>query len=203
MAELTERQWQVYEGIRSHRTPQQIAKDMRVTPQYVAQLRGELRDLGVIRQRGDLPTHGRYEEVYPWELIGDQPPAYKPALPPEARLRLEYPQDAQRDLTVPPIRHVRDDRWSVQGIPMARQDGKAPKDALPTHRVVVVTDLEAGTWRAFLAPVRVRWTESETAFHLQRMRLTREARRAITLMIAAAIGVESVFDLSTDKELNQ
>lgn len=202
MAELTDRQWQVYEGIRDEKSPKEIAADMGgVTTSYVTQLRGELRDMGLIRQRGELPAHGRYEDVYPWELTSEQPPIYKPALPPKAVLRLEYPRDAQRDLTVPPIRHVWWGRWSVQGIPMARPDGKSPKDALPEHRVVVLTDLATGLFRAFVVHARRPWREELTRAMLEGV-VTTGHMSAMTLVIAAAVGVESVLDVATEQEPN-
>jgi hypothetical protein len=199
---LTERQWEVYEGIRAQQTPAQIAALMGVSTQYVTQLRAELRDLGLIRQRGDLPAHGRYEDVYPWELTSEQPPAYKPALPPKARLRLEYPQETRQDLTVPPIRQVWWGPWSVQGIPMARPDGKAPKDALPEHRVVVVTNLDTGLHYAFVIRVRRPWPQMLTEAMLETV-VTSEDMAPMTLVIAAAIGSEAVLTPPTDKEPTQ
>lgn len=203
MAELSERQWQVYEGIKNLRTTTQISQDMGVTASYVAGLRDQLRAMGVIRRCGDLPAHGRYGEVYPWELVSDQPPTYRPALPPQASLRLEYPQDARRDLTVPPIRHVWWEQWSVQGIATARPDGLKPKDALPRQRVVLATHLPTGGQWAWVASIRRPWMESQTREVLAQWVVTEGDRQAITLVIAAAIGVESVLDLTTDKEHHQ
>jgi hypothetical protein len=205
MAELTERQWDVYSGIRDRKTPAQIAADMGVTVSYVTQLRGELRDMGVIRRRGELPAHGRYEEVYPWELVSDQPPAYKPALPPKAKLRLEYPKDVARDVTVATIRHVwwpwPEPRWSVQGLPTSRPDGRPPHEVLADQRVVLMTFLphgELAQW-SFPASTKLPWRESNTQ---KLVLVTGEDYRAMTLLIAAAIGVDAVMDL-TGKEPHQ
>ena len=198
MIELTHRQHQVYDGIRARMSPGEIADAMGVTLQYVTQLRSELRDLGVIRLRGDLPSHGRYEDVYPWEMTSDQPPVYKPAIPPRARLRLVYPQDARRDLTVPPIRQLwwpdPEPRWSVQGIAMARADGRKPKDALPNRRVVVVTALPCEQEWCITVPARQPWTREQTVSWLAPP-VTIEEIEPMTLLIAAAIGVDSVYDL--------
>lgn len=194
---LTERQWDVWEGILAQKSVSDIATDMGgVTASYVTMLRAELRDLGLIRRRGDLPAHGRYEDVYPWEPIAEQPPLYKPSMPPRAKLRLEYAQTSDRDLTVPPIRHVWWQQWSVQGIPMTRPVG----GALSGQRVVVVTELVEPHWQRGWVVAQQPWLESQTELWVPGIGVTVSERQAMTLLIAAAIGVESVLDLTPVKE---
>ena len=162
-----------------------------MTRQRLAKYRGQLADRGVIRRRGDVPKFSKVTEDYPWESTG-VPVAEKVELPAGSRLRLAFPQEVQRHKDVPPIRLVLWHQWSVQGIPMRSPDGKGPKESLPDDRVVVVIDLERGSKRAVLVPLRLPWKESDT----RALRLAGAGRhvRQLTLMIACAAGVEAIMD---------
>lgn len=196
VVELTERQMAVYCGIQARKTPRQIATELGVSPQRVAAIRATLRDLGLIRQLQDLPAHGRYTEQYPWVAVSEHDPI------PKLRLRLEHPQASSRDLTVATIRHVMWAVWSVQGLPMVRPDGVRAHEGLPDQRVVLITNLEAGAQWAFPASTSRPWLESDT-LTMWREFVTEDDRRAMTLVIATAIGVESVFDLTDVRERTQ
>jgi hypothetical protein len=145
----------------------------------------------VIRRRGDVPKFSKVTEEYAWEPT-DVPGVERVELPAGSRLRLAMPQEVQRHTEVPAIRLVLWEGWSVQGIPMRRPDGRGPKDALPTHRVVVIADLDRSTQRAVLVALRQPWTESDTVA----LRLTGAGRHVqeLTMMIASAVGVEAVLD---------
>lgn len=194
LVELPARELAVYQGILDRKSAKQMASEMGISATRVFAVRQKLVQLGVIRRCGALPPGITETRAYAWEPVPDVQVA--PLVPDAATVHLQYPVVTERDERVPPITLIRWGSWSVQGIPMVDQAGRRPKDAMPTHKVVVVTDLRRGTWRVFLAPARERWTESETAFHLQRLGVTGEARQAITMMIASAIGVDAVFDLS-------
>ena len=203
-AQLSDPEWTVWEGVLAQKPPGQIAKEQTWSPQYVSLLLGQLRDKGCIQRVGTLPSYGRYREQYPWTAREDDPPVYKPALPPVAKLRQEYIPTSQRDRTVRPIRIV---EWLcvvVQGVPIARSDGKGPKEALTDRCVVVIDNVEVGTtWKypemLFRASLRERWRESQTAA-LWPVGVTLGECRAMTLVIACAIGVEALLDLTTTRE---
>jgi hypothetical protein len=184
----------VYLGIVNKTPMAELAKQMGtggrpLSRQRIAKYRGALRDRGVIRRRDDVPKYSKVTEEYAW-VPTDTPVVERVELPAGARLRLALPQEVQRNQEVPPIRLVLWESWSVQGIPMRRPDGRGPKDALPTHRVVVIAHLERGTERAVLVPLREPWAESQT----QGLRLAGAGQhvRELTMMIACAVGVEAV-----------
>lgn len=194
--ELTPREFEFYQAILNQVPMAELAVRMGtggrpLSRQRLAKYRYQLADRGVIRRRGDVPKHSKVTEEYAWEPTG-VPVVEKVALPAGARLRLAFPQEVQRHTEVPPIRLVMWEGWSVQGIPMRRPDGRGPKDALPTHRVVVVTDLARDVSRVFLARLRQPWKESDTRV----LRLAGAGRhvRELTLMIACAVGVEAIMD---------
>ena len=194
--ELTPREFRVYKAIVDKIPMAELAKQMGtggrpLSRQRLAKYRGQLRDRGVIRRRDDVPKYSKVTEEYAWEPT-EVPVVERVKLPAGARLRLAFPQEVQRHREVPPIKLVLWKSWSVQGIPMRRPDGKGPKDALPTHRVVVIADLERDTQRPVLVPLRRDWSESDT----QALRLSGVGRhvREVTMMIACAVGVEAVLD---------
>jgi hypothetical protein len=196
VVELPPREFFVYKAIVEKIPMAELAKQMGtggrpLSRQRIAKYRGALRDRGVIRRRGDVPKFSKVTEEYAWEPT-DVPVVERVELPAGSRLRLAMPQEVQRHTEVPAIRLVLWEGWSVQGIPMRRPDGRGPKDALPTHRVVVIADLDRSTQRAVLVALRQPWTESDTVA----LRLTGAGRHVqeLTMMIASAVGVEAVLD---------
>lgn len=196
VVELPPREFQVYRAIVDKVDMAELARRMGtggrpLSRQRIAKYRGALRDRGVIRRRDDVPKFSKVTEEYAWEPT-DIPVVERVELPAGARLRLAFPQEVQRHNEVPAIRLVLWEGWSVQGIPMRRPDGRGPKDALPTHRVVVIADLERGATRAVLVPLRSPWLESDTVA----LRLTGAGRHVqeLTMMIACAVGVEAILD---------
>lgn len=125
MTELSPRQWQLLQAIREGKYPGQIAAEWGCSQQRVANVRDQLVKKGVIARRGDLPASVHYAEEYPWVPQDDLDLRYQVALPPTARLRLEYPRDSKRDVTVAPVRVARWDEggWVIQGVPALNSDG--------------------------------------------------------------------------------
>jgi hypothetical protein len=207
MPELTEREWQLLQAMRAHKTPQQIAADWGITRAGVDNCRRKLEHKGVIRRRGDLPLTARYTEDYPWTFPGDLDIRYRPAIPPTAEFRVKYATDSRRDMTVPPIRFVRWDGGgvTVQGIPVCRPDGQEPYTAVPEDLVVWVV-ADAGPQWVFVARRGRWWLESWTCNELHRVadkqsrvvrdRLLAGYRVEVTQLIAAAIGAHPVLDLT-------
>jgi hypothetical protein len=196
-AEVSDRMLEVLDAIRQRLTPAEAMRTLGMSRSHFNTTVRRLRDRGVIRRREDLPQHAVWSEEYPYEVTGE-PVVYRPAIPPDARLRLAYPVDSQRDLTVPPVRHVRWDRWSVQGVPVLNFDGSSGRrasDLVPEWRVVVVADLdhpEPEEVQVFLASTHHRWSESVT----DRLGWDGEDRWEMTLVIACAVGVEAIMDMA-------
>lgn len=166
--------------------------------QFGANVR-KLRERGVIRRLGSLPDDAQWSLEYPYEVTG-VPVVYRQELPPKAQLRLTYPVDSQRDMTVPPVRHVRWGSWSVQGVPLLNLDGtsgRSASDRVPHLRAVVAADLANPRWvEVFLASTRVRWSETQTAGE----GWDGPECRDMTLVIACAVGVEAVLNITTMHE---
>jgi hypothetical protein len=195
---LTARQWEAFEGVRDRRTPKDIATDMGVSRSYITLLLGDLQRLGVIIPTGQLTTpDAEQTEGYPWQPL-ERTLYYKPALPRAAKFRQDHPVDTERDLTVPPVRIVRWQEWTVQGILPLRPDQKPYKEALPDRRIVWAVH-DAGAERLFTASRRDHWLESDTAYHFHRL-VTQSDRRAMTQVIACAIGTPALLDMSTEQE---
>ena len=199
MVELTSRQLEVFAGIQEGWSQRKIARSLLVSPQAVNNVVGELRDLGVIRRRGDVPETARVGEGYVWEPVPDMTVVPKVPLPPQARLKMVYAECSHKDLRVPPIRQVwwpePEPRWSVQGIPMRRPDGKPHWEAVSGERVVVVTHLLADQHWLWVARTQRPWRESQTELWLEMM-VSGEVLPSMTLMIAAVLDTEAVMDVT-------
>jgi DNA-binding CsgD family transcriptional regulator len=205
VVDLTDREWDLLEAMRAHKTPQQIAAEWGTKRSNVNERIRDLQRKGVIRRRSDLPIHTCYAETYPWVFVEDIDVRYKPALPPEAEFRVKYPTDSRKDMSVSPIRFVRWDSWTVQGLPACRPDGQQPRDAAPDRIVVWCQHGETLSW-CFTAALKRPWLESFTDDKLDRpsesggrrhsIHWSDKTRQVLTQMIAAAIGVKAVMDLS-------
>jgi DNA-binding MarR family transcriptional regulator len=196
---LTDAEWSVFRCISENMRPSQIAAELRISPSYVTALLAQLRDKGVIRRRGHHPEDAELDRRYAYyEVTPGAEPAHKPSLPPAAKLDVAYTVTSQRNQHVAPIRLIRWQGWSVQGIPILRPDGRRPKDALPDYLIVYIVTPDGGEI-LFLAPVRQPWRESDTRRHVTEG-VTPEEHRAITQVIAWSIGVEAVLDITTTRE---
>ena len=196
-AALTDPEWTAWEGVLARKSAAQIAEDLGKTPSYATTLLAQLRNKGVIRRVGDLPPKSRYRFGYPWERVSDQPPLYKPALPPHAQLHLDYVPTSQRDRTVRPIRFVEWQCWTAQGVPILRRDGKHPKEALTEECALVLSAYDLA--RVELVNLYQRWHESQTV-DIFGQGVTPGGVQPITLVIACAIGGEGVLDITTTRE---
>jgi DNA-binding Lrp family transcriptional regulator len=196
---LTDAEWSVFRCIAENMRPAEIARELRISPSYVTALLAQLRDKGVIRRRGHHPDGAKRDQRYSYhEVTPGVEPVHKPSLPPEPKLDVAYTVTSQRNQRVAPIRLIRWQGWSVQGIPILRPDGKRPKDALPDYLIVYIVTPDGGEI-LFLAPVRQPWRESDTLRHVTEG-VTPEEHTAITQVIAWSIGVEAVLDISTTRE---
>jgi hypothetical protein len=202
-AEISDRMQQVLDTLARQLTPSQAMAELGMSRSQFGTNVRKLRERGIVRRRDDLPLDAAWSQEYPYVLTG-APTTYRPAMPPEARLRLAYPVDSQRDLTVPPHRHVAWRQWSVQSAPLLNLDGssgRSASDRTPEFRVVVATDLAGlqaqpdevdqavGT---FIASVRRRWSETAT----RNLGWEGDEGRDMTLVIACAVGVEAVLDIT-------
>jgi hypothetical protein len=194
MPQLSDRQWQVLECIKDLCTNREIRERLGMTPQVLSNIRRKLVEAGVITAVGDLPAGAGSRNGYPW--VVHEP--WDRALPAGARLRMDYPAEHQRDLTVPGVTHITWGPWSVQSAIMLRDDGRPPKEALPDHRTLVVTDTLSDRRWCGVVPIGTPWREIDTLGLLARgtVRVTDSNRQAITKAIAAALGVEAVLDLT-------
>jgi DNA-binding MarR family transcriptional regulator len=204
MSELTPRMWQVFDAIKAGKLRHEIAEELGIGRSAVTNHMRKLVDCGLIRRRNDLPATARWDERYPWVVTEDEAHAtYRLALPRDATLRLRYPQETERDVSVAPARVVRWQRWTVQGLLPQRPDGRAPWELLPEHRVVLIDLLDdhGVVWSTeFRASRSMHWRESQTQFIAWPMTPSPEFVRDMTLVIACAVGVESLMDLSAEAE---
>jgi DNA-binding Lrp family transcriptional regulator len=198
---LTDAEWSVFQCVARNLRPSEIAVELGISTSYVTALLGQLRDKHVIRRRGVRPGEADFDMRYAYhEVTPGAQPTYRPALPPDAKLNPRYTVTAERDHRVAPVRLILWRGWSVQGIPMLRPDGRLPKQALPDHCVIYATHLAAGGDHLFLAPARRPWRESDTLRHeFLPPPVTTAQLTAITQVIACAIGVEAVLDVTTTR----
>lgn len=193
--QLNVSQERVWRLTQEKRTTREIATALGVSPQRVHAIRLELTNIGVIRRIGDIPKKANASGAYPWVQATDVDVHQRQPDLPRLRLRLAYATDSQRDLTVPPIWHVRWGRWSVQGVPcldLACNPDRAPR--VPAHRAVVVAELgpdgEPENALAFLASTQHPWSESDTFDHVE----AGDEIPGLTMVIACAVRVEAVLD---------
>lgn len=204
MINLSMRQAQLYELLLRKAEPPEIEKVTGLSRQRVAVIRQQLIDLGVIKNRFDLPPGAESTEDYPWvptpliERVGM-------ALP-DMQLRLTYATDTQRkgDQTVPPIRLARwpmpEPYWFVQAVPCLNRNGTSGRSAahlVPSERAVLIDNLQTHWATEFRASVREPWAETDT------LRVLGKCRPGLvedmTLVIACALGVDPVADRTTVK----
>lgn len=214
MPEPTPRMRQVFDLISAGKSRQQIADELGIGTTRVTNITRKLIERGLIIRKGHIPAAARWTEEYPWEIVEDEALAtYRLALPQGARLRLAYPQETERDVSVAPARVIRWNRWTVQGLLMQRPDGKPPTELLADHRIVVIDDLKTGWGTQFRAPrwrqeqpgqrAPTRWRESDTRrlpWPVDEYAAIANAPSDMTLVIACAIGVEAVMDLSAEEK---
>lgn len=208
---LTPRQWEFYRALLDRRTTADIEAGRGIPTPMARQQQHRylkmLQELGCITASHSNPANEHVTDDYPW-VPTDLVPTVRGRTPRGARLREVFPVESAARMTVTPIRiviwptepveGVR--RWSVQGDPMFPPDGRGPRHALPTHRVVVVANLTTGgKWDMFPAPLPARchadrnplWSERLTTQHVTAdPPLTPAECRQLTLMIAAVIGEE-------------
>jgi hypothetical protein len=173
----------------------------------VGNVRRRLEGKGVIRRRKDVPWWMPYTEEYPLEVREDSVPAVEGVRDP--RLKEIYPAASVQDRTVPPVRLVRDPDtgWSVQCVPVVRGDGVPQWVAASPHRLVwcvpPAPDDRSWAFSVHRRQKQVGWSESHTVEELwtkptapHRLRLTPGLRVLLTDMIATAIGVDPIHDLT-------
>ena len=201
---LTDREWQLLDQLKAGRSTVETARAWGTSRQNVSNLYTALIAKGVIRHPSHV-EHLHWDEQYPWVFPDGVELRYRPALPPDATLRAVYPTDSTRDMSVATIRFVRWDAggFTVQGLPPRRPDNAPPRVKVPEHRVVWVTrDDDERSW-SFAARIDQDWCESWTVRELrtdrvpkQRLGMSEYDRENLTLMIAAAVGVNAVLDLN-------
>lgn len=207
--QLSPRQWQYIDALRARKTPEQIAVDWGTSRQRVDNIRRELEQLGMIRRRQDLPWTQRYSsEQYPLEVVDDRLPP-RSTIPEKVLLRPIYPTVGKGNLTVTPtmLVHWPEKDWSVQAVPTVHPRGLSPTHTAPTDtRLVWCLRMTDGASWVFPARVGARWLETYTVEEFQqrpaakyRLELTVELRQQLTEMIATALEVDPVMDISPAK----
>jgi hypothetical protein len=198
--DLTDREWRLLEELRSKRRLADVARAWNTHPQNITNAMRGLIDKGAVVPVKDVPWWTANSERYPLTIPADAQFRYKPVLPPSAELIPKHAPRQWGKLIVNPIRFVRweDGRWSVQGLPTVRPDGKHSWERLPEHRIVWAVH-DSGDQVMFDARVDTRWFESWTALRFvveAGLELDADERRALTLCVAASVGVEAVLDLT-------
>lgn len=212
---LTPREWELLEALRAHRTRADIAEMWGTSPQYVTNMIKKLQGKGAIVRQWDLTHAARYHhtERYPWIVRTDIDLRFRLAMPPDAKLRLEYPRDSKRDHTAAPVRVCTWDEggWVVQGVPCVNPDNSSQWSKLPEYWPVWCVQLNGeGLGWVFLVPVRSEWRESDTIRVFQEwpspegalvFDLTEDCEviNTMTMMIAAVTMSEAVLDVSGGK----
>ena len=207
MAKLPQRQQLYLEAVRDKKTPEQIAREWGTSRQNVDNTRRALIRKGLIHRRDGVPRWMKYAKKYPLQIVSKEVQQSRVLLPPEATLRELHPRESLIGLTLEPITVV---KWpaqqlTVQGIPVIRPDLKRIRVAQPEHRIVWAVHDDGRQW-VFAANRLRMWAESHTVQEFIRNPGAptwggdEEAVRNLTLVVAAAVGVEAALDLTGGDE---